>query len=90
MGQTAVATGSTVALFTVPAGVCNFVFYQTGPGTVYTGTSTAVTTTNGMQCPTIPGVPFDGYATSGGVTLYGCNTSGTVATVHYFISTIGL
>lgn len=84
MGQATVAS-NTVALFTIPAGRCNFVFYQTGAGTVYTGTSTVLTSSNGMQCPTIPGVPWEGYPSSPSATFYG--TSSGTAVVHYLIST---
>lgn len=83
MGQVQVAA-DTVPLFTIPPGLCNFIFYQTGTGTVFTGTSTAVTTTNGMQCFTVP-VPTLGYVSGKGATVYGVSTG--TAVVHYLIST---
>ena len=86
MGAISVSSGSTVPLFTVPAGLCNVTFWQTGSGTVFTGTSTALTSTNGLQCHSIP-TSFFNYVSSKGATLYGANTSGLSGTVNYIIVT---
>lgn len=85
MGQATAPTTGTVALFTLPAGLCNCTFWNVTPGTIYLGTSTATTTTNGLQCHSIP-TNFFTYVSSKGVTLYGV-TSGTAATVNYMIVT---
>lgn len=88
MGQVAVAS-NTVPLFTVPSGLCNFTFYQANNTTIptYVGTSTALTSSNGMVCPVAPGVPFQNYVSSKGATFYVANTSATTVTVSYFMST---
>lgn len=86
MGQVTISNASTAPLFTVPSGLCNVTFWNISSGTVYVGTSTAVTTTNGMQCHSIP-TSFFSYVSSKGATLYGANTSGNAATVNYVIST---
>lgn len=84
MGQVAVPNGSTARLFTIPSGLCNATFWNVSGGTVYVGTSSAVTTTNGLQCHSIP-TNFFTYVPSKGVDLWGANTSGTAATVNYII-----
>ncbi|HEV2354825.1 MAG TPA: hypothetical protein VGR89_11305, partial [Puia sp.] len=53
IGQISVAS-ATVPVFTIPAGLCNVTFWNPAAGTVYIGTSTAVTTSNGLQCHSIP------------------------------------
>lgn len=85
MGQVNVVS-QTVPLFTVPAGLCNVTFYNLASGTVYIGTSTAVTTANGLQCHSIP-TNFFTYVGSRGATFYGANTTATTATVNYIIVT---
>jgi hypothetical protein len=86
MGQATAPTSSTVALFTLPAGLCNCTFWNTSAGTVYTGTSVNVTATNGLQCHSIP-TNFFTYVSSKGATLYGANPGGTPASVNYIIVT---
>lgn len=85
MGQVTLSSTVPTQLFVLPAGLCNFAFFQTGAGTAYVGTGTALTTSSGMQCPTNPGIPFQNYVSSKGATFYGI-ASGT-ATVSYFLST---
>jgi hypothetical protein len=53
---------------------------------VSVGTSTAVTSANGLQCHSIP-TSFFSYVSSRGTTLYGANTSGSVGLINYVIST---
>lgn len=86
LAQVAVSNASTVPLFTVPPGLCNVTFWQLGAGTVFIGTSTAVTTSNGMQCHSIP-TSFSSYVSSKSVTFYGANTSGLPGTVQYIMVT---
>ena len=86
MGQVPVSNSATVPVFTVPSGLCNVTFWNVSAGTVYLGTSTAVTTTNGLQCHSIP-TSFFNYVSSKSVTFYGANTSGTAATINYIIVT---
>jgi hypothetical protein len=87
MGQAAVANNSTVAVFTVPAGLCNVTFWNVAAGTVYLGTSSAATTVNnGLQCHSIP-TSFFSYVSSKGATFWGVNTSGSSAAVNYIIAT---
>jgi hypothetical protein len=85
-GQVTVNNGSTVPVFVLPPGLCNMTFWNVSTGSVYIGTSTAVTTSNGMQCHSIP-TSFFSYVSSRGTTLYGANTSGSAATIQYVIST---
>lgn len=84
MGQVTVSN-NTVALFTVPAGLCNFTFFQQGTALTYVGESTAVSSSNGMLCPVNPGIPFQNYVSSQGATFY--VTSASTVTVSYFMST---
>lgn len=86
MGQWPV-TG-TVAIFQVPPGPCAVTMYAP-TGVVYTGLSTAVTTSNGMSVPTAP-VTFRGFPGSQGHQIYGTvGTAATTVAIHYVISTGG-
>jgi hypothetical protein len=85
-GQATVPTSATVPLFMVPAGLASVSFWNTGGGAVFIGTSSAVTVTSGMQAPVIP-AGFSNYVGSKGATFYGCNTSGTAASIAYCVTT---
>jgi hypothetical protein len=85
MGQATVGTSGVFPLFSTPAGLCNVTFWNVSAGTVFTGTSTAVTTTNGLQCHSIP-TNFFTYVGSRSATFYGV-TNGGSATVNYIITT---
>jgi len=83
MGQWAV-TG-TVPIFQVPPGPCAVTMYAP-TGVVYTGLSTALTTSNGMSVPTTP-VTFTCFSGSAGKQLYGTvGTAATTVAIHYVIS----
>ncbi len=86
MGQATAPSTNTVALFTVPAGLCNVTFWNVSTPNVYVGTSTAVTATNGLVCHSIP-TSFMNYVSSKGATFYGANTSATGGVVNYIIVT---
>jgi hypothetical protein len=87
MGQATVPSSSTVPLFTVPPGFCNVTMYNLNTVTsVFVGTSTAVTTANGLQCHSIP-TSFSGYIGSKGATFYGTTGVATASSVNYIIST---
>ncbi len=82
MGNATVPASSTVAIFTVPP------FYNVNPSTAsaYVGTSTVVTSANGLICHSIP-VSFQTFMGSKGATFY-ATTGGAVATsVNYIIAT---
>jgi hypothetical protein len=84
MGQWAVS--GTVAIFTVPPGPCAVTMYAP-TGVVYAGTSTALTTANGMSVSTSP-VTFTCWPGSTGAQLYGTvGTAATTVNIHYVIST---
>lgn len=85
MGQVSVVN-STAALFTIPSGLCNVTFWNVSAVNVYVGTSTAVTTTNGLQCHSIP-TSFNNYVSSKGATFYGANPTASTAVVNYIIVT---
>jgi hypothetical protein len=84
-----VATGTTAALFTIPPGLCNVTFWNSSTvasNVVSVGTSTAVTSANGLQCHSIP-TNFFSYVSSKSATLYGANTSGSTGFINFVIST---
>jgi hypothetical protein len=83
MGQWAVS--GTVPIFTVPPGPCAVTMFVAG-GAVYTGLSTAVTTTNGMSVPTYP-VTFQAFPNSQGRQLYATTGGASTVTIHYVVST---
>ena len=83
MGQASVS--GTVPIFTIPPGPVAVTMYV-ATGAVYTGLSTAVSSTNGMSVPTYP-VTFTAFPGSQGAQLYATtgNTTSTVA-IHYVVS----
>lgn len=85
MGQANVVN-SVQPLFTVPAGLCNVTFWNVSNVNVYVGTSTAVTSSNGLQCHSIP-TNFFTYVGSKGATFYGNNPTASTATVNFIICT---
>lgn len=87
MGQATCPTTSTVPLFTVPAGLCNVTFWNVSATNVYVGTSTLVTSANGLVCHSIP-TNFFTYVGSRGATFYGANPSASTAgSINFIIST---
>lgn len=90
MGAATVPSGTTgTALFMIPASLCNVTFYNLSTATTWIGTSTAVTSANGLQCHSIP-TSFFTYVGNKGTYLYGTtgNTASTsVATIQYIITT---
>lgn len=85
MGQINIIN-TTVPIFTVPAGLCNVTFWNVSGVNVYVGTSTAVTSANGLQCHSIP-TNFFTYVGNKGATFYGANPTASTATVNYVIVT---
>lgn len=85
MGQINV-TNQTIPIFTVPGGLCNVTFWNVSNVNVYVGTSSAVTTVNGLQCHSIP-TSFFNYVSSKGSTFWGANPTASTATVNYIIVT---
>ena len=84
MGQQPV-TG-TVPVFTVPPGPCAVTMYV-ATGAVYTGTSTALTTSNGMSVSTTP-VTFECFPGSQGAQVYATvGTAATTVALNYVVST---
>ena len=87
LGQATVPSSSTVAVFTLPAGLCNFTLYQpTNPQAVYVGTSPAVASTNGMPVPVTP-LQQETYVAGRGVTYYATTGNGTASSFCFMIST---
>lgn len=87
VGQAAVPASSTVPVFTLPAGLCNFTVYQpTNPQAVYIGASTAVSSSNGLPVPVSP-LAQETYVAGKGLTYYGTTGNGTASSFQYIIST---
>lgn len=81
MIRTGVAAAGTAStnLLTVPPGPCTLLLSNPGPGTVFVGDGTAVTTANGFGIP--PGVPvaFPCYQASLGGQMSCVSSSGTIS-----------
>jgi len=87
VGLATVPSSSTVPVFTLPAGLCNFTIFQpTNPQAVYIGTSARVNTTGGMPVPVTP-ILQESYNSTGGVTYYATTGNGTASSFCYIIST---
>lgn len=88
MGQATVPASSTVAIFTVPPSYCNVTFYNvnTAATNAYIGTSTAVSSTNGLVCHSLP-VNFTTFMGSKGATFYATSGGAVATSVNYVIVT---
>jgi hypothetical protein len=87
MGQIPViATNAPVALFTLPPGLCNVIFWNAATATCYVGTSTALTTTNSLVCHSIP-TQVSSYVSSGPATFYGSVPTSGTALINFVLAT---
>lgn len=80
-------TSGMTPLFNVPPGLCNVTFWNSNTANCFVGTSTSVTTANGLQCHSIP-TNFYSYISNRGATFYGTiATNGGTAVINYLIVT---
>lgn len=88
MGTITVPGASTVPAFIVPPGYFNLTVYQPSQAQqVFVGTSSRVSTSNGMLVTATP-ISSDGVLSTGGPTTYFATTGNvTAATFCYLIST---
>jgi hypothetical protein len=88
MGNATVPASSTVAIFTVPPSYCAVTFYNTNAAatSAYIGTSTAVSSANGLICHSIP-VSFQTFMGSKGATFYATSGGATATSVNFIIAT---
>jgi hypothetical protein len=86
IGQWSVAASATVAIFTIPPGPVSVTFWNAGTQACYVGASTAVSTTTGLQCHSIP-TSFNTWPFSKGLQLYATTGDATAATIQYIVST---
>ena len=88
MGNATVPASSTVPIFTIPPSFCTVTFYNinTAATNAYVGTSTAVSTANGLICHSIP-VSFQTFMGSRGATFYATSGGATATSVNYIIAT---
>ncbi len=86
-GLATVPSGSTVPVFTLPAGLCNFLVFQpSNPQSIYLGTSVNVSASSGMAVPTTP-LTEETYVRGAGVTYYATTGNSTASSFCYLIST---
>lgn len=88
MGQATVPASSTVAIFTIPPSLCTVTFYNinTAATNAYIGSSTNVSSTNGLVCHSIP-VSFQTFIGSKAATFYATSGGATATSVNYIIAT---
>jgi hypothetical protein len=88
MGQATVPASNTVAVFSVPASYCNVTFYNTNTAAtnVYVGTSTLVSSSNGLICHSIP-TSFSAFMGTKGATFYATTGGATPSSINYLIVT---
>ena len=88
MGQATVPASATVPIFEVPPGVCNVTIYNVNASTasVYVGSSTAVSSANGLICHSLP-TNFFTYVGSRGTELYATTGGAVASSLNYIIST---
>jgi hypothetical protein len=88
MGQATVPASSTVPIFNVPNSYCAVTFYNVNPAAtnIYVGTSTAVSSANGLICHTIP-VSFQTFMGTKGAQLYATTGGAVPSSLNYIIAT---
>lgn len=87
IGSATVPSSSTVAAFNLPPGYSNFTIYQpSGRPAVYAGTSTSVSSANGMPVPNTP-LNQETYTGSAGAMIYATTGSTVASSFSYIIST---
>lgn len=87
VGSATVPSNSTVAVFSMPAGLCNFTLYQpTQAQVVYVGTTARLTSVNGLPIPASP-LYQESYNSTAGVTMYATTGNGTASSFQYIICT---
>jgi hypothetical protein len=84
MGQFMVSGTSPTAYISIPTGSYSMVMYTTAATTVFMGTGTALTSTNGFALHTVP-TAWTGFQGEAGSSLYAIATTGTVP-VNYILS----
>ncbi len=88
MGSAQVPGSATVPVFLLPTGLSNFTVYQpSGQTTVYVGSSTALTTTNGLPIPVSPANIESYNSTGGGKQFYATTGSTLPSSFQFIIST---
>ena len=89
LGAATVPSSSTVTVFRLPPGYCNFTVYQvTNPQAVYIGTSNTVAATNGLPVPNTP-LNQETYTGSAGAAIWATTGNATASSFHYIISSTG-
>lgn len=88
MGSVAVPGSATIPVFLLPTGLSNFTVYQTGnPPQVYVGSSTALTSSNGLPVPISPANVESYNSTAGGKMFYATTGSTLSSSFQFIIST---
>ena len=89
-GQAGILPGTTAtSLFTTPPGPCSVTFYNLTSTSAWIGTSTSVTSANGMLCPSQP-LTYQGFSGSRPATFYGTTgstVSTSIATIQFIVVT---
>jgi hypothetical protein len=89
IGTASVPANSTVAVFALPPGYCNFTIYQPStPQSVYIGPGSVLTITNGMIVTNTP-VNSENYSPGRGTMIYATTGNATASTFCYIISSTG-
>jgi hypothetical protein len=86
MGTVTVPGNATVPAFTAPPGYCNLFFYQPSQAqSVFLGSSTKVSSTNGLTVTPTP-TNTETVVGSSGLTFFATTGNATAATFCYLIS----
>jgi hypothetical protein len=86
MGQIQLTNSASVQrAIEIPSGAVSVVLYNTGSATVWLGSGTAITTSNGLVMHTVP-TSFQGWMTGQAAQLYAL-TAGTAASFNYILMT---
>jgi len=87
VGSVTVPSNSTVTAFYLPSGLSNCLVYQpTNPQPVYIGTSSRVSSANGMPVFVTP-TELNSYHFCNGTAVFATTGNGTASSFQYLIST---
>lgn len=87
VGNAVVPGNATVPVFLLPTGLSNFTVFQPGGAQVYVGSSSRVSSTNGLAIPVSPTNVESYNSTAGGQQFYATTGSSTASSFQFIVST---
>ena len=87
VGNAVIPGNATVPVFLLPTGLSNFTVFQSGGAQVYVGSSSRLSSTNGLAIPVSPANIESYNSTGGGQQFYATTGSASPSSFQFIIST---